>query len=571
MFKIHTELVKKYFYIRYKEILFLLTLILLGTVVGAVTPLLFGNIIDLILKKQLHLTIQNITVFFFLSILEIFLGLIEVYLGNKIVLQISNEIKKDLNESIMNMQMRQIDRYAKGELVNRVESDSEEVVSAYVSFFTGGIQVVVSIIISIYFAITFSAILTGIALSFIGLSHIGTLLYRKQYQKAKEHLKDCSDAYYSEITEDFRNLEGIKSFNLQNVIIKRLKETYYKNFCLSKRMFFIEGKIAFTKGISNTIFETVLLLGASVLIIQGKLSIGNLVSFNQYISNVFQATSQVIDYIMKLISCEVNIKRIEEIVGGLQENLSDDKRSVGKIKSVEIKQLDFKYNSINVLENVNIKISSYGLYSIIGMNGAGKSTLLKLLLKLYEPDKGNIYINGINCTEFSLKSIRDEISYIPKRPFLFNESLEYNLTLGKSIERNILEVVCRKVGLDVFVKSRDSGYETKIGDDGYSLSSGTKQKISIARAILKESSIWICDEITSDLDGKTELEIISLLQEVAKKKIVIMVSHDLPSIRESKEIFVLHNKSIVCSGNNDILRRNSDVFRGLFYNEKKCF
>lgn len=566
MFKIHIDLVKKYFYVRYKKILFLLVLILLGTLVGAVIPLLFGNIIDLILKKQLRLIIQNITVFFFLSILEILFCLIETYLGKKIVLQISNEIKKDLNESIMNMQMCQIDGYAKGELVNRVEGDPEEIVSTYISFFTGGVQVVVSIIISICFAITFSIKLTGIALFFMGLSYIGTFLYKKQYQEAKEHLKDCSDAYYSEITEDFRNLEGIKSFNLQNVILERLKETYHKNFCLSKKMFFVEGKISFAKGISNAIFETVLLLSASILIIQGKLSIGNLVSFNQYISNVFQASSQVIDYIMKLISSEVNIRRIEEITRGLQENLSDEKKSVGKIKSVEIEQLDFKYNSANVIENINIKINSYGLYSIIGMNGAGKSTLLKLFLHLYEPDKGNIYINGINCIDLSLKSLRNEISYIPKSPFLFNESFEYNLTLGKPVERDVLETVCQKVGLDSFIKSRTEGYETMIGDDGYSLSSGTKQKISIARAVLKESSFWICDEITSDLDGKVESEIISLLHEVAKEKIVIIVSHDLPSIRDSKGIFVLHNKSIVCSGDTAFLRKNSDVFRGLFFN-----
>ncbi len=565
MFKIHGEILKRYFYVRNKKILFLLILILLGTVVGAATPLLFGNIIDLVLKKELHLITQNIAVFFLLSILEIFFCLIESYFGNKIVVQISNEIKEDLNECIMNMQMCQIDGYAKGELVNRVEGDPEEVVSTYISFFTGGIQVVVSIIISLYFAITFSMILTGIALIFMGLSYIGTLMYKKQYQKAKEDLKKNSDTYYAEVTEDFRNIEGIKSFNLQSVIIERLRETYNRNFCLSKKMFFIEGKITFTKGISNTIFETVLLLIASILIIQGKLSIGNLVSFNQYISNVFRASSQVMDYIMKLISCEINIKRIEEIIGGLQENLSDDKRDIGKIKSVEIEQLDFKYDSSNVLENINIKINTFGLYSIIGMNGAGKSTLLKLLLKLYEPDKGNVYINGINWRELSLKSTRNEISYIPKIPFLFNESLKYNLTLGKATKKEVLDAACQKVGLDIFIRNSGSGYETIIGDDGYSLSSGTKQKISIARAILKESSIWLCDEITSDLDGKAKSEIIGLLQEVAKKKIVIVVSHDLSPIKESKEIFVLHNKSIVCSGDNTILKRDSDVYKGLFY------
>lgn len=568
MIKIYTELVKRYFTIKYKELFLLLILILIGTAVGAVTPLLFGNIIDLILQKQIYNIIQNIAMFFLLSLLEIILGVVEAYLGNRVVLEISNEIKKDLNKKIMNMQMSQIDRYAKGELVNRIEGDPEEVVNTYINFFTGGIQVVANIIISIYFAITFSVVLTGIAIMFIGFSYVGTILYKKQYQNAKENLKECSDAYYAEIAEDFRNLEGIKSFNLQQTIIKRLEETYNKNLRLSKRMFLIEGKITATKSIGNTIYETVLLLGASILIIQGKLSIGNLVSFNQYISNVFQASSQLISYIMGMISCEVNIKRINEIMEGPQENLLVKKNIAGTIKKLNIDHVDFKYGSINVLKNINIDINSNGLYSIIGMNGAGKTTLLKLLLKLYEPAKGNIYINGINSNELSLKSIRNEISYIPKIPFLFNESIEYNLTLGKAIEHSILDEVCKKVGLDLFVKSRDHGYETKIGDDGYSLSSGTKQKISIARAILKNSSFWVCDEITSDLDGKTEAEIISLLHDIAKSKIIIMVSHDLLSIKNSKKIFVLHDKSIICSGDDATLRENNSIFRGLFYNRK---
>lgn len=571
MLKIHTELIKKYFYTKYKEIVTLLILILSGTVVGAITPLLFGNIIDLILKKQLYFIIKNVMIFFCLSLLEIFLGVIEAYLGNKIVLQISNEIKKDLTENIINMKMAQIDQYAKGELVNRVEGDPEEIASTYISIFTGGIQISVSLVISIYFAVTFSEILTGIALIFMTLSYVGTLLYKKQYQKAKKQLKDYSDKYYSEITENFRNLEGIKSFNLQNTIMERLKQTYQRNFCLSKRMFFIEGKINFTKNIGNTIFETVLLLSASILIIHGKLSIGNLVSFNQYISNVFNSSSQVIDYIMRLNACEVNIKRIEEIKAGFQEDSSNDKKSIDKVKSVKIEGVDFKYNSDNILENVNLKIDSCGLYSIIGMNGAGKSTILKLLLKLYEPVRGNIYINNINYSELNLRNIRNEISYIPKNPILFNESIEYNLTLGKSVKREELEEICQKVGLDSFIKCRSGGYKEKIGDDGYSLSSGTKQKISIARAAIKDTSLWICDEITSDLDRKTELEIINLLREIAKNRIVIMVSHDFSSIRESKEIFVLHNKSIVCSGDNVTLRKNSEIYRKLFFDGKKEF
>lgn len=567
MLKINKKLVSQYFYKQYKSIFLLLFLIFSGTVVGGIIPLLFGKIIDLILQKQIELVIQITMFFFLLSLLSLILSVIETYLGNKVVLEISNNIKKDLSNKIINMQMHGVDQYAKGELLNRVENDPAEVVSTYISFLTGGIQVVINIIISVYFALTFSSILTCLAIVFLVFSYVVTIFYKKEYQKAKEDLKKFEDVYYSEMTEDFRNIEGIKSFNLQNVVLDKLKQTFNKNFLLSQKMYIVEGKISFMKGMSSSLFEVVLLLGASILIINGKLSIGNLVSFNQYISNVFQSSSQVISYIMSLISSDVNVKRIEKIMESSQENTDENSAYIKEIKKLRIDNVSFKYKEDDVLQNINMEIDSPGLYSIVGINGAGKSTLLKIILELYEPREGNISFNDLNSKEISIENIRECISYIPKNPFLFNASIEYNLTLGTKIERSRLRDVCKKVGLDSFINSTEDGYETIVGDNGFLLSSGTKQKISIARAILKNSSLWICDELTSDLDGQIAGEIITLLKNVSRTKIVLQISHDLSSVRESKKIFVLNEKTILCTGNDSILKEQCALYRWLFYRD----
>ena len=190
MLKINKKLVSQYFYKQYKSIFLLLFLIFSGTVVGGIIPLLFGKIIDLILQKQIELVIQITMFFFLLSLLSLILSVIETYLGNKVVLEISNNIKKDLSNKIINMQMHGVDQYAKGELLNRVENDPAEVVSTYISFLTGGIQVVINIIISVYFALTFSSILTCLAIVFLVFSYVVTIFYKKEYQKAKEDLKN---------------------------------------------------------------------------------------------------------------------------------------------------------------------------------------------------------------------------------------------------------------------------------------------------------------------------------------------------------------------------------------------
>ena len=190
---------------------------------------------------------------------------------------------------------------------------------------------------------------------------------------------------------------------------------------------------------------------------------------------------------------------------------------------------------------------------------------MKVLLYLYEYDDGNIWINNKKINTLSLYEYREMISYIPKQPFLLNSSIEYNLTLGKKIDKKIIEHVCKQVGLYEFIREQDQGYETVIGENGIFLSSGTKQKISIVRAALKDSTLWLCDEITSDLDGKVETEVMDYLKKLSREKIIIMVSHKLSSIEKSDKIFVMNRGRIISEGTNSELMEKDLLYRQMFH------
>ena len=526
---------------------------------------MFGIVIDSMLHKKNDVVIQYIIYMIILETGGTLLSSIEGFYGSKITQKISNEMKMDVLNRIVYMKMSRLDNYSKGELINRLEGDTNEIASTYVGFFTGIIQVFISTLISIYFAITLSKELTLLAVAFLPVLYLGTIIFKKSYQRAKVKLKDFSDQYLGSINEIFANFEGVKSFNYQNVIEKKFKCVYQENLELSKNLYKTQAKMSFTQNSLNTLFDAGVIVCATMLINGSKLTIGGFVSFNQYIGQLYQTASQVLSYIMNIVSCQVNIDRINKICSEPVENVEEkciEKKDVNKI---QIKNLAFGYTENKILDDLNLQIENPGFYSIVGINGVGKSTILKLLLGLYESDKGNIFINNKDINDISLYEHREMISYIPKQPFLFNSSIEYNITLGKNIDKKIIEFVCRQVGLYEFIKEQDHGYETIIGEDGIFLSSGTKQKISIARAALKDSTLWLCDEITSDLDGKVEADVINYLKELSREKIIIMVSHKLSSIEKSDKIFVVNRGHIISEGTNAELMEKDLLYRKMFY------
>ena len=268
---------------------------------------------------------------------------------------------------------------------------------------------------------------------------------------------------------------------------------------------------------------------------------------------------------MNIASCQVNIDRINGIFSEPAETVKTECIEIKNVNKIQIKNLAFSYTNKEILDGLNLQIESPGLYSLVGINGSGKSTVLKLIIGLYEYNKGNIWINNMIINNLSLYEYRERISYIPKQPFLFNESIEYNLTLGKTIDRERIEFVCRQVGLYEFIKEQEQKYETIVGEGGIFLSSGTKQKISIARAALKDSTLWLGDEITSDLDGQVEADVIGYLKKLSAEKIIIMVSHKISSIEKSDKIFVINEGCIVSEGTNAELMEKDLLYRKMFY------
>jgi subfamily B ATP-binding cassette protein MsbA len=241
------------------------------------------------------------------------------------------------------------------------------------------------------------------------------------------------------------------------------------------------------------------------------------------------------------------------------------------IKNGEInfKDVCFKYDlnndNLNVLKNINLNISGGKMTALVGLSGSGKSTILNLIPRFYNATQGNIEIDGQPINNLSIYSLRKEISLVSQDTTLFDDTIKNNIAYANltATDEEIIEAA-KKSFASEFIEKLNDGYNTFIGENGLRLSGGEKQRISIARAMLKKSSIILLDEATSSLDADTEQKIQQALTLLTKNKTTIVIAHRLSTILNSDQIYVIDSGKVIASGNHEELLMSSPVYKNFY-------
>jgi ATP-binding cassette, subfamily B, bacterial MsbA len=223
-------------------------------------------------------------------------------------------------------------------------------------------------------------------------------------------------------------------------------------------------------------------------------------------------------------------------------------------KTIEFRQVGFGYEDVVILKNINLTIKKGKTVALVGSSGAGKSTLADLVPRFHDVSTGELLIDGINIRDYSLHSLRNQISIVTQEPILFNDTIANNISLGKenATEEEIVQAA-RIANAHDFITRKENGYQTNIGDRGNKLSGGERQRLTIARAVLKNPPILILDEATSSLDTESERLVQDAINNMMQNRTSIVIAHRLSTIRHADEIIVLQKGEIVERGNHDQL------------------
>lgn len=241
-------------------------------------------------------------------------------------------------------------------------------------------------------------------------------------------------------------------------------------------------------------------------------------------------------------------------------------RELPSIKSgIEFKNVWFKYEEDWVLKNINLKVTVGDLIALVGPSGAGKTTLVNLLPRFYDIQEGQIFIDGQDIRKATIASLRDHIALVTQQTILFNDTVKYNISYGKT-EKDEQKIIAAANAANAhhFIQNFSQGYDTIIGEQGVKLSGGEKQRITIARAILKNAPILILDEATSSLDSESELEVQNALENLMQNRTTFVIAHRLSTIKKANKIVVITNGEIVGEGTHEKLLKENMVYKKLY-------
>lgn len=569
--KKHIELFKEYFRKEILSVIALSLIIVIGTTVRGAVPYVFGKMIDSLAQLDLDKVIFYLFINLIITVITIVISFVESYLGNYIVLTITNEFKAKIFKQVIYLRNSVLDKYTRGELLNRIEGDVGTIVSTYLDMITSIIQVIFNFVISLYFIFTISTTLSVFAMLFIPITYWINIAFKKKYKEYLTKQKHFNDMYYGFLNERLYNLSGVKAFGLEQNSCKKVDVLYRENERLSKNGWILNGQLTSLRSLVDSLFSFGILYIASRLIVVGELSIGSLVSFNEYISRLFQAITKIMSLNMDFNNISISIERIDEIIMADSEIgdlgvLTTDTFLNERIRQFEVRDIIFSYGEQQIIKKMSIEINQNGFYALVGVNGSGKSTLIKLLMRFYECEQGAIYYNEKDIKTIPLSILRSQVTYIAKELFIFNDTILNNITLdddSRSIEE--LKEICNQVGLSEYIEKLPQSYNTVIGEGGLILSSGLKQRLAVARALYRNSSLLLLDEVTSDLDGSAEQDIISLLKTIAKDKIIILISHKSSSIRCCDKIFLINNGRVGQCGSHYELLEKSSLYKEMFW------
>ena len=442
----------------------------------------------------------------------------------------------------------------------------------YITTFIG----ILVVIISLSGSIAIFMCVTMIPIFYISIS-----IAFRQYQIFSNRVQNLRLAdYLKELSLKYENIKELKIYQaivyLKNKMIE-IYTGYIKEDKVYKKRFLKELTVT---DILQYIFSTGIKVFTVFKSIIEKRTIGDLTMYISALDNMENSIRIILDSVASLYSDNLYMENLIALTK-MESNMKDFGKRVltEEFEVIEFKNVSFKYPNTEkyVLKDINIKFEKKKSYALVGLNGSGKTTFVKLLMRLYDPQKGEVLIDGINIKEFTIKSLRENIGVIFQDFIRYPLTVKENINIGsKEKEDNLKSIIeaAKISGADEFINNLPLKYESmlqKEWDNGSELSVGQWQKIAIARAILRDSSILILDEPSSALDPKSEYEMFQKMKNLMIGKMSIMITHRFSNVRIVDEIFVMQNGEIVEFGTHENLMKKEGEYFKLYNIQAKYY
>ena len=530
-------------------------------------PMITRNIInDVIPNKQIKLLFVFAIVLTLIFLIKAGLNYFMQYWGHVVGVRMQADMRRDLFDKLQDMPNKYFDNNKTGVIMSRIINDlldiSELAHHGPEDLFISLVMLVGSFII----LCTINVPLTIITFAIIPFLLFYTIHKRNKMKKAFKETRVKTGEVNATIENSISGVRVTKSFgnkayemekfDKSNDIFKKAREHAYKAMAeYFSGMFFLVDML-----------ELIVLIAAGYFTYLGKINVGDFAAYLLYIKMFLQPIRKLINFNEMFQNGMSGFERYEEIMNEENEKEIPNAKELKDVKGkITIKDVTFRYdNKESILENFNLDIEAGKMVALVGPSGGGKTTICNLIPRFYDYESGQIFIDDVDISTVTLKSLRENIGIVQQEVFLFTGTIKENIMYGNpnATDEEVIEAA-KNSCLHDFIMGLEDGYDTFIGERGVKLSGGQKQRISIARVFLKNPAILILDEATSALDNVTEYEIQKALEELSKDRTTLVVAHRLSTVKNSDEIVVLTDKGIEERGTHEELIKLGGVYSNL--------
>ena len=541
-------------------------LILCGSLLSLPQPLLSRYLVDqVILGRRLEMLAVVVAAMAGLAATGMLAGAVQSWYFTRFEQQVMLELQQDLLDRTLRFPKSFFDDEEVGYLMSRLTSDVGGLRWFFSSTIVGVLSNVVRLVggVSLLFYLEWRlALVTLVVMP--GLVLWAGFFSRRT--RALSHQRMERQARVARrMQESLASTSLIKAFASEDREVGRVISEVQASFDVSLEQTAVSSLAGVSLGVLNSAANLVVLAAGAYLAIIGHWTLGSLLAFRSYVGYVYGPAHYLANVHLQFQNALAALERVSALYDIVPEETGAGVPAEHLRGEIELRHVSFSYDGRQpVLEDVSCHIGPGQKVALVGPSGVGKTTLVSLLLRFYQPTGGEIWFDGRPASEYQLASLRQRIGYVSQSPLLLSGTIRENLRYGNpeaSVEQ--VERACRAAGIHEFIASLPGGYVASVGERGVNLSEGQRQRLSLARALVKDPSVLVLDEPTSALDSVVERSIFDSLPSVVRGKTLIVVAHRLSTIQDSDCILLLNENRLVATGTHASLLASSELYRDL--------